>query len=118
MIIFSVADIRDCATAVNGNLLDLVSAKDKREHVFAHLDLDSVMEVLRQYLSDSSVETKVAALKWIHHLFIEARDEMSSHADVLFTALLSMLSDSSDEVVMQVLAVLAEIISSNQEKGM
>lgn len=39
------------------------------------------------------------------------------HADGLYTVLLSMLSDSSDEVVMQVLAVLAEIVSPNQDKG-
>lgn len=56
---------------------ELVAAPDKKQHVFAHLDLDSVMEVLRQYLADSSVETKVAALKWIHHLFIEARQEVT-----------------------------------------
>lgn len=78
---FFYADIRDCATAVNVNLMVLVSAKEKKDQVFAHLDLDSVMEVLRQYLSDSSVETKVAALKWIHHLFIEARDKVSVHCN-------------------------------------
>lgn len=73
-------EIKDCATAVNISMLELVSAGDKKQDVFAHLDLESVMEVLRQYLVDSSVETKVAALKWIHHLFIEARHEVKCTA--------------------------------------
>lgn len=41
-----------------------------------NLNLDSVMDVLRQYLSNSSVHTKVAALKWIHHLFTEIHDKV------------------------------------------
>lgn len=42
---------------------------------------------------------------------------MSSHADSLFIVLLTMLSDSSDEVVMQVLVVLAQIVSSDGQTG-
>lgn len=40
------------------------------------------MEVLRQYLKNSSVETKVAVLKWIHHLFTEAKDEVSEKSTI------------------------------------
>lgn len=77
-----------------------------------NLDLDSVMEVLRQYLGHSSVHTKVAVLKWIHHLFTEIHEEMSIHSVSLFPVLLGVLSDSSDDVVLQGLVVLAEIINS------
>lgn len=70
------------------------------------------MEVLRQYLCHSSVHTKVAVLKWIHHMFTEATNEMSTHAISLFPVLLGILSDSSDEVVLQGLIVLSEIVNS------
>ena len=58
-------------------MLELVSSKNDRPEVLNKLDLDSVMEVLRQYLGHNSVDTKAAALKWIHHLFTEAKDEVS-----------------------------------------
>lgn len=70
-------DIKECAQAVNKNMLELVSSKHSTSaKVFTNLNLDSIMEVLRQYLTNSSVETKVAVLKWIHHLFTEAKDEV------------------------------------------
>lgn len=57
-------------------MLELVSSKEDKTSIFTQLHLDSVMEVLRQYLAHSSVDTKVASLKWIHHLFTEAKDEV------------------------------------------
>ncbi|XP_062552175.1 protein VAC14 homolog [Armigeres subalbatus] len=109
--------IKDCATAVNIHLLELVSGEEKQQHL-KNLDLDSVMEVLRQYLIHSSVPTKIAVLKWVHHLFTEVHDEMSSHANNLFPVLLrDCLSDSSDEVVLQAIVVLAEIVNSATAKG-
>ncbi|XP_055679622.1 protein VAC14 homolog [Lutzomyia longipalpis] len=105
--------IRECAQLVNKDLLDLVSSKEDKLNNLKNLDLDSVMEVLRQYLGHSSVHTKVAVLKWIHHLFTEIHEEMSIHSVSLFPVLLGVLSDSSDDVVLQGLVVLAEIINSN-----
>ncbi|XP_058836693.1 protein VAC14 homolog isoform X2 [Topomyia yanbarensis] len=110
--------IKDCATTVNVHLLELVSAKEDKQKNLKNLDLDSVMEVLRQYLIHSSVPTKIAVLKWVHHLFTEVHDEMSSHANNLFPVLLrDCLSDSSDEVVLQAIVVLAEIVNSATAKG-
>lgn len=60
----------------------------------------------------TSVQTKVAVLKWIHHLFTNISDKMFHHLDDLFPVLMRTLSDSSDEVVQQNLVVLAEIIGS------
>ncbi|XP_055700126.1 protein VAC14 homolog [Phlebotomus papatasi] len=104
--------IRECAQLVNRDLLELVSSKEDKLNNLKNLDLDSVMEVLRQYLGHSSVHTKVAVLKWIHHLFTEIHEEMSIHSVSLFPVLLGVLSDSSDDVVLQGLVVLAEIINS------
>lgn len=109
--------IKECAQAVNKDLLELVSMKEDKSKNLKNLDLDSVMEVLRQYLANSSVHTKVAALKWVHHLFTEVESEMSQHATSLFPVLLGVLSDNSDEVVLHGLAVLAEIVKSANAKG-
>lgn len=71
------ADIKKCAQAVNTNMFDLISSKEEKEKAFQYLDLDSVMKVLQQYLATSSlVDTKVAALKWIYHLFTQAENEV------------------------------------------
>ncbi|XP_037026812.1 protein VAC14 homolog [Bradysia coprophila] len=108
--------IKETAQAVNKTMLELVSSKSDMSQIFKHLDLDSIMEVLRQYLAHSSVDTKVAVLKWIHHLFTEAKDKMSAHASGLFPVLLGILSDNSDEVVLQGLIVLAEIVNTTNTK--
>lgn len=94
---------------MNKKLFELVSSSDNAKD----LELNSVMEVLRQYLAHSSVNTKVAVLRWIHHLFTEIHDEMADHAVVLFPVLLGVLSDGSDEVVLQGLEVLAEIVKAS-----
>lgn len=59
-------------------MFDLISSQDEKEKAFQYLDLDSVMKVLQQYLVQSSDDTKVAVLKWIHHLFTHAEDEVRS----------------------------------------
>lgn len=106
-------DIKECAMAVNANMLQLVSRGCSGGNADT-LDLDSVMAVLRQYLADSRVDTKVAALKWIYHLFTEVETaDMGQHASAIFPVLLSTLFDASDEVVLQGLVVLAEIVNSS-----
>lgn len=127
-------------------MFELISAQSEKENAFQYLDLDSVMKVLEQYLVQSSVETKVAVLKWIHHLFTQAEnevrsmfvavihpfvacklmflfhmsfDQMSSHTTSLYPVLFETLSDSSDEVVIRGLTVLAEMVNcTNAKKGM
>lgn len=71
-----IADIKKTAQAVNTNMFELISSKEEKERAFKYLDLDSVMKVLEQYLIQGSVDTKVAVLKWIHHLFTQAENEV------------------------------------------
>lgn len=73
-------DVKNCAQNVNKNMLELVSSKEDKANVLKYLNLESVLKVLRQYLdlAQSSVETKVAALNWIHHLFTEVRAEVTT----------------------------------------
>lgn len=81
------------------------------------LDLASVVEVLTKHLLYLSVQTKVAVLKWIHHLFINIPHKMFNHIEDLFPILMKSLSDTSDEVVQQTLVVMAEIISSKSPEA-
>lgn len=81
------------------------------------LDLSSVVEVLTKYLMCMSVQTKVAVLKWIHHLFTNIPHKMFNHIENLFPILMKSLSDNSDEVVQQTLVVMAEIISSKSPEA-
>lgn len=69
-------DIKKCAEAVDKNMIELISSKDQKEVAFQYLELDSVMKVLEQYLVQGSVDTRVAVLKWIHHLFTQAENEV------------------------------------------
>lgn len=136
-------DIKKTAQAVNLNMFGLISSKEEKERAFQYLDLDSVMKVLQQYLIQGSVDTKVAVLQWIHHLFTQAENEvisiskwinlkilgqinspldfrfkMSTHAISLYPVLFETLSNNSDEVVIQGLTVLAEIVNcTNKSKG-
>lgn len=81
------------------------------------LDLSSVVEVLTKHLMYISVQTKVAVLRWIHHLFINIPHKMFDHIENLFPILMKSLSDNSDEVVQQTLVVMAEIISSKSPEA-
>lgn len=112
--LFHFLDIQECAKAVNKAMLELVSHKDVS--TLKNLDLESVVEVLKQYLVNSSVNTKVTSLRWIHHLFTEVQDEMSDHASKLFPVLLNILNDSADEVVLEGLKVMAEIIVNSTKE--
>ena len=76
------------------------------------LDLPSVMDVLTKQLQRGTVPSKVASLRWIYHLFIQIPVQMFQYIDELFPVLLKTLSDTSDEVVILDLEVLAEISSS------
>lgn len=103
--------------AVNKRVLNLVTSENMTDTKDRMLDLSSIMEALKQYLSHSSVQTKVAALKWLDTLFREAQSEILEHADCLNSVLLNtVLLDVSDEVVLQGLAVLAETMNCTQDK--
>lgn len=107
--------IRESALEVNNALLELATNNPEN---LKQLNIRAVMDVLGQYLVNSSVHTKIAVLKWVHHLFTEINDEMYEHAQNLSPALLDVLSsDSSDDVVLESLLVLSEIVNCTKSKG-
>lgn len=61
---------------MNSMMLDLLQAKEHRAQIVKYLDLHSIMEVMKQFLGLRAT-TKIAVLRWIHHLFSEFHDEVS-----------------------------------------
>lgn len=71
-------DIKETASAVNFALMQLIQKEqqqtdenNKQQVDDDKLDLKSVVDVLTQYIMHNSVQTKVAVLKWIHHLYTQ-----------------------------------------------
>ena len=102
--------VREKSRAVNAAQMNLVKKESEDEK--NKLDLPAVMDVLTKQLHRGTVPSKVAALRWIYHLFIQIPVEMFQYIDHIFPVLLNKLSDTSDEVVLLDLEVLAEISSS------
>ncbi|XP_077293243.1 protein VAC14 homolog isoform X2 [Arctopsyche grandis] len=88
------------------------SKANKSSALYDQLALSAIVEVLNQLLHHNSVQTKVAVLRWILHLYNKVPTKMSTHTEEIFDALLGCLSDPSDDVVRQSLAVLPEICST------
>lgn len=61
-----IVDLRETTRIVNTNLMRLVDSDSEK-----NMELGSVVLVLDQHLTHSSVHTKVAVLKWIEHLLIQ-----------------------------------------------
>merc|ERR1719392_334381 len=106
--------VREMSRTVNSCQMKLVKSENAGEEVEDKhkLDLPSVIEVLTKQLQRGTVPSKVASLKWIYHLFIQIPIQMFEYIDDIFPVLLKTLSDTSDEVVILDLEVLAEISSS------
>ncbi|GFS70456.1 protein VAC14 homolog [Nephila pilipes] len=123
-------DIIETAKTVNSDLMKLVvqqkqqltceSTEDSSEKVEAplmdqldnQLDLKSLVMVLTRQIKYDSIQTRIAVLKWIHHLLIQIPDKLFTYVEDIFPVLLQTLSDPSDEVVLLDLEVLAEISKS------
>eukprot|EP00947_MAST-08B_sp_MAST-8B-sp1_P005184 g5184.t1 len=97
-------DIRAQAVACNGSLLELV-----KETGSPALAVPSLLDQLMVRLGDAYVPTRVASLQWISMLLDKARTDMLAHVQRLLPALLKALKDSSDDVVLLTLEVLARI---------
>jgi len=108
--------VREMSRTVNQSQMKLIPNENDADGVKTsqtyELDLPAVIDVLTKQLLRGTVHSKIAALKWIYHLFINIPKKMFEHIDNIFPVLLKTLSDHSDEVVILDLEVLAEISSS------
>ncbi|TDH66336.1 uncharacterized protein CCR75_002739 [Bremia lactucae] len=102
-------EIRQVAERGNEDLLQLV--KSTTENVA----LLPLMEKLTMELSSDHVPTRMAALRWIAMVLEKYPTQLSAPMNQLLPALLRTLSDTSDNVVLLDLEVLARI-SLNQKE--
>jgi vacuole morphology and inheritance protein 14 len=108
-------NVTEVAKALNHSLMQLVTRESKRENNH-NLDLSLIFEVLDRELQrrDNTTATKVAVLKWIHHLHSQVPNQVQQHIQRLFPALLYSLRDPAEDVVILDLEVLARVTSSSQ----
>ncbi|XP_074645513.1 protein VAC14 homolog [Tubulanus polymorphus] len=90
---------------------DTLNASDEKDELIL-LNISSIVDVLSYQMKNESMQTRIAALRWIYHLHIHTPNKIFRHVEDLFPLLMKSLSDPSDEVVLLDLEVLAEISSS------
>lgn len=112
--------LRRAATDVNAHLSKLIReviASDKTEDYArdeTSLDFHQTVNAATVQLLDQNEETRVNALGWLMELHRSAPRRMLALDDGTFPALLKTLSDTSEQVVMRDLQLLA-LIASNSE---
>eukprot|EP01135_Chromosphaera_perkinsii_P002419 Nk52_evm25s223 gene=Nk52_evmTU25s223 len=82
--------------------------------------LPSTLEVIKSNLKtrSSTVETRIASLRWLLLLHVKSPSRMFNLVDLIFNDLMGALCDSSDKVVLLVLEVFAEIASYSEEAAL
>lgn len=117
-------NITEVAKALNHSLMQMVTDPGESGTV----DLSSIIRALSNELSsrhstgihDKTRDwttpppaTKIAVLKWIHHLYVKIPSRIYPHLDELFPHLLNTLCDPSEEVILLLLEVFSKIFSSS-----
>ncbi|XP_042227143.1 protein VAC14 homolog isoform X2 [Homarus americanus] len=115
MELITVEDDRDGPEGSADSSNDQNSASPCNDFCSEGLDLKSVMEVLRKQLRNTPVPCKTAVLRWVYHLHNKIPNKMCRYLEELFHVLLRTLSDPSDEVVLLVIQVLAQIASTTNQ---
>ncbi|KAK7082985.1 PtdIns(3,5)P(2) sythesis regulation factor [Halocaridina rubra] len=118
MDLITVEDDRDAPEGSADVSNDLDSSGVSKDANAEVLDLGSVMEVLLKQLRNTPVPCKTAVLRWIYHLHNKIPNKMCKYLEELFHVLLRTLSDPSDEVVLLVIQVLAQIASTTSQQTM
>ncbi|KAJ3120763.1 hypothetical protein HK100_012660 [Physocladia obscura] len=75
----------------------------------------AVRGLVRQFGDGSSEQTRIACMEWLIMLHRKAPKKVMDSEDIMFNSLLSLLSDTSEEVVKRDLQLLAQIAVSSDE---
>ena len=123
-------NIREVAKELNQSLMEVVSREEQhREQTPADntsledhkqvipFDFSSIVEVLVRELKkgeNNSTASKLACLRWIHHLHMKVPHKIAPHLEEsIFPVLLQTLLDPSQEVAVLDLEVLAHVLSQS-----
>jgi vacuole morphology and inheritance protein 14 len=96
-------EIRQAATLANAGLMNLMKTTEEP------FELLPIIQILTMELLSEHVTTRVASLHWIYMLHEKDANEINQFIGDLLPALLKVISDSADEVVLLNLQVLARI---------
>lgn len=97
-------EIRKVAERSNSDLLEMVKETNR------DFELGILIDCLAKELTNKDdVLTKMAVLKWINMLLEKRRTDMDEYINSLMPALLQLLSDQSDGVVLLTVQVLSRI---------
>lgn len=109
----SEVEIRKVSERSNSDLLALI-----RETAY-DFEMRVLVETLTKKLADKDdVPTKIAILKWVNMLLEKRRRDMDAYISNLMPALLKLLSDQSDGVVLLTVQVLSRIsLSKIDQQG-
>ncbi|CCJ28981.1 unnamed protein product, partial [Pneumocystis jirovecii] len=105
--------------AINFSFQQITKTDSQENDVFFSfkdiLDYSSTVNALILQFSDEHEQTRIAALNWLIMLHNLAPQKVLTLNDGTFPALLKILSDPNDEVIIKDLELLAQISSANKD---
>ncbi|PAV80574.1 hypothetical protein WR25_19116 [Diploscapter pachys] len=99
------------AKTVNEHLLALVNEKSDVDQQ----TMDHIIDVLLKHITYEHRDTRLAVLIWIRNLHTAHPAKLFMHMSRIFPVLLTMLSDTSDEVLLLDLQLLSNICQSKSD---
>ncbi|CAG9533351.1 unnamed protein product [Cercopithifilaria johnstoni] len=98
------------AKEINTHLMELLSEN-------ADIEYDAVIKVLLKHIKYEFRDTRMAVLNWISRMHITAPAKLFSYMDRVFPLLLSLLSDTCDDVLLLDLQLLSDICEGKNTSG-
>uniref|UniRef100_A0A0R3RH52 Protein VAC14 homolog n=1 Tax=Elaeophora elaphi TaxID=1147741 RepID=A0A0R3RH52_9BILA len=98
------------AKEINTHLMELLSEN-------ADIEYDAVIKVLLKHIKHEFRDTRMAVLNWISRMYITAPVKLFSYMDRVFPLLLSLLSDTCDDVLLLDLQLLSDICEGKNTGG-
>ncbi|MCP9260897.1 Protein VAC14-like protein [Dirofilaria immitis] len=104
------SQLKGFAKEINTHLMELLSEN-------ADIEYDAVIKVLLKHIKYEFRDTRMAVLNWISRMHITAPSKLFSYMDRIFPVLLSLLSDTCDDVLLLDLQLLSDICEGKNTSG-
>uniref|UniRef100_A0A915PQT9 Protein VAC14 homolog n=1 Tax=Setaria digitata TaxID=48799 RepID=A0A915PQT9_9BILA len=98
------------AKEINTHLMQMLSED-------ADVEYDAVIKVLLKHIKHEFRDTRMAVLNWISKMYITSPSKLFSYMDRIFPVLLSLLSDTCDDVLLLDLQLLSDICEGKNTSG-
>ncbi|VDK31715.1 unnamed protein product, partial [Gongylonema pulchrum] len=99
------------AKEINVRLMEMLSSRD------TDIEYDAVIKVLLKHIKHENRDTRMAVLNWISQMHRTAAAKLFTYMDRIFPLLLSLLSDTCDDVLLLDLQLLSEICEGKNTGG-